>query len=617
MGDPTFSEVFGATTWITIGTALLLSSAAYIVMRLYVRAVLRESQRPAAGPTAASEIASLQSADGHRDSDSRAAQATELTIQTLRPVATGPRRSAAFRHADAAFRRAASVYALAGSIHAAASVSLLFLFGFYSLPPTPSPLALLVWRASVFWAWSVFTFVALALFWGPDRRFRLFLVGAYGAGLAAMGAILGAAGAPRLPLVDVALMPRNHRDMLAVSNAVAALVPGPPIEPSSLAFSPNTQPILFWALTGIPMLIPLLGFNRPIRATVGPLFFNLALAITMMTIVFLELAVETSPGVWLIAQLKHAAGSATFPILVTVALVVATALAWRGLLELAARYRGRQLSDQTFLFDALWLSVSLTVSAYLMGHPWPFVFLTGLMPFALYKVVVSYGLSGLKTGAHRHRNARLLFLRVFGSAARAERLFDLLAARWRYAGSVQLITSTDLARTQFEPDELLDFLSGRLGRSFINSESDLQQRLTGLATGPDADGRYRVNEFFCHEDTWQQTVTALMGDTDLVAMDLRGFAPTSKGCIFELGVILERVPLSRVVLLVDSTTDEPFLRATLIDLWARSTRRLIDAGRPAVIGILNLARRYQPAVQFLLALGDERLAAAERLRVAR
>ena len=95
---------------------------------------------------------------------------------------------------------------------------------------------------------------------------------------------------------------------------MAALVPGPALDPSSLAFSPQAQPILFWALTGIPMLIPLLGFNRPIRSTVGPLFFNLALGITIMTIVFIELALDTAPGVWLTAQLKRAAGSATFAV---------------------------------------------------------------------------------------------------------------------------------------------------------------------------------------------------------------------------------------------------------------------------------------------------------------
>ena len=42
-----------------------------------------------------------------------------------------------------------------------------------------------------------------------------------------------------------------------------------------------------------------------------------------------------------------------------------------------------------------------------------------------------------------------------------------------------------------------------------------------------------------------------MARSDVVAMDLRGFTSAKKGCIFELGVLMETVPLSRVALLID------------------------------------------------------------------
>jgi hypothetical protein len=609
MDVPHLSQILGATTWITVGTGLLLSAAAYVVMRLYVRAVFRESQRHAGSIVASSDLPALPGV-GPGDDGRPSAAVAGLTIETFRPGPAVPRRSPTFQHADAAFRRAATVCALAGSIHAAASVFLLFFFGIYSLPSTPSSLSVVVWRAAVWWAWSIFTFVALALCWGPDRRFRTLLLVTYVAVLGGMGLALEVGGAPRLPLVATTLMARSNTDLLAVASAAVALAPGPATGPLEIEFSPHTQPVVFWALTGMPVPIPLLAFNRPIRATVGPLFINLALVITISTITIIQLALVTSPGLWLIRQFRRAFDGASYPMLLVVVLIISTAVAWLGLLKIAARYRRRQLSDQTFLIDALWLSVSLTVSAYLMGHPGTFVFLLGLAPFALYKVTARCGLAGVGAQARATRNARLLFLRVFGSPARAERLFDLLAARWRYAGSVQLISSTDLARTQFEPDELLDFLSGQLASAFINSERDLRQRLAGLAGGPDADGRYRVNEFFCRADTWQYSVTALMADADLIVMDLRGFMRTSRGCIFELGVILERVPLSRVVLVVDSTTDLPFLRETLLALWARSTRRSAEFAGTAVIGILDPAGRYRAAVESLLALGDERIAAA-------
>ena len=38
------AQFFGASTWITLGAAFLVSTAAFVVMRLYVRTVFRESQ---------------------------------------------------------------------------------------------------------------------------------------------------------------------------------------------------------------------------------------------------------------------------------------------------------------------------------------------------------------------------------------------------------------------------------------------------------------------------------------------------------------------------------------------------------------------------------------------
>jgi hypothetical protein len=46
--------------------------------------------------------------------------------------------------------------------------------------------------------------------------------------------------------------------------------------------------------------------------------------------------------------------------------------------------------------------------------------------------------------------------------------------------------------------------------------------------------------------------------SDAVMMDLRGFRWTNQGCIVELHVLLDTVPLDRILLVVDGTTDEAF-----------------------------------------------------------
>ena len=85
----------------------------------------------------------------------------------------------------------------------------------------------------------------------------------------------------------------------------------------------------------------------------------------------------------------------THAVLILISLTLSAVVAGFGLLWIARRYRRMQLSDQTFLFDALWLSVSLWVSVYLMGNHAPFCYLLGLLPFVLYKISVGFGLKRL------------------------------------------------------------------------------------------------------------------------------------------------------------------------------------------------------------------------------
>ncbi len=308
-----------------------------------------------------------------------------------------------------------------------ATIWLLFLFGIYSLPFSPSRLAHSVWYVSVFWSWSIFTIVTLVLFWGPDRRLRALAVLGYVAALLVMGLLLHVAATPVLPLLDVDPLLHERALVLALAEAVT----GTQVRPDSITFSPFSQPILFWALSTAPVLVPALTFNRFVRGTVGPLFINMALTITIFTLVVLDLCVETSLGVRLIGVVNRIFGSFTWPALMMLSVAAASTVAWLGLLWIAHRYRRMRLSDQAFLFDALWLAVSFWVCVYLMGYHEPFRYLLGFVPFVCYKAVVTYGLSRLRKRLEHVRAARLLFLRVFGSSYRTEELFDLLAARWR------------------------------------------------------------------------------------------------------------------------------------------------------------------------------------------
>jgi hypothetical protein len=167
---------------------------------------------------------------------------------------------------------------------------------------------------------------------------------------------------------------------------------------------------------------------------------------------------------------------------------------------------------------------------------------------------------GLARGFSEPRT--LLLLRTFGFRARTEKLFDRIASRWRYFGPVSVIAAPDVAARTLDAGDFLGWLTGRVDESFIRSQADLDQRLADFDSAPDPDGRCRVNEFCCRNDTWQATVMSLMDRADAIVMDLRGLDAGHAGCEFELQQLAARAIAGRVVLVVDSHTNREALERT-------------------------------------------------------
>ena len=164
-----------------------------------------------------------------------------------------------------------------------------------------------------------------------------------------------------------------------------------------------------------------------------------------------------------------------------------------------------------------------------------------------------------------------------------------------------MIAGPDLAKTTIQPNILLDFVSGHLGRQFVSDKHDLEQKVALVNKGSHHDGRYRVNELFCHSDTWQMTVERLALTSDAVLMDLRSFSFTNRGCIFELRRLFDSVSLNRIVFLIDSATDRVFLKFTLEDLWqttsADSPNQTTDS---PTIRFFRIERQSEGEVKALL-----------------
>ena len=309
----------------------------------------------------------------------------------------------------------------------------------------------------------------------------------------------------------------------------------------------------------VPFLIVVVVSSKPLRSVSAFLLAGL------LVFSFSNLAVTH----WLALSLDYPALSLVLPwlgagmYLVSWYMLAALPigyLCWRLLGWLSRVHERKGFSDVQLVVDSWWLiSVFFVMSSLASDLGWGA--LAALLALVAYRAIVTLGLRLAPTRSTGGR--RLLLLRVFGFQRRTERLFDGIAQRWRLLGSVRLIAAADLATRIVDPADVIAFVGGRMRERFVAGEADLGRHLMRMDDGADPDGRFRVNKFFCHDDTWQPLLGALLERSDAVLFDLRGFSPANSGCRYELGELSRTGLLPRTVMVVDESTDLDHLQAVL------------------------------------------------------
>jgi len=367
------------------------------------------------------------------------------------------------------------------------------------------------------------------------------------------------------PVVAVLMMTatatRRHQVMLVGAYFAFLLMLEIIAEAFHLRFQPGFGELfLLWAIImGPPTGVIVLLANRAWRSVgLTALFVSIVvMAAAQLGFMLIGCTVLSTGNVALFASRHY----------VLLAVILACgALVWLLLRRAARRYQTKQASDQMFTLDSWWLLITALEILFEMGSSGVGSFWF-LLAFVGYKLALNLSLRRFDLAGQPGQPHAMLLLRVFGHAERARTLADQVGQTWRHAGPINMIGGTDLATALLEPDELMAFWSGKLRQGFVVSPNDLETRLQNLDEQRDPDGRYRINEFFCHDNTWRATVRALAQRSAVVLMDLRGFGKENRGCEFELAMLLGEVPLARVVLLVDRTTHTEDLKSLLGSLW--------------------------------------------------
>jgi hypothetical protein len=300
----------------------------------------------------------------------------------------------------------------------------------------------------------------------------------------------------------------------------------------------------------IPALVFLI-FNLRYWRGIAPLVLTLAAGGSLAWLLGLQVGRDVvgidSPAIWLFRLGGFALG---------------VGLALGAVRLIGRRYQTKGTSDQELFLDGWWAVFTVIQAALFLIRAESAVMLASLAAFPAY-YLTKRALLRLVRGGQPARPVALLLLRVFGHDRRTERLLDGITRRWRCIGPVYLIAGSDVALRTIDPQDFYSFLSGRLSRAFVKDEADLAARLAALDREPDPDGRYRINQFFCHQNTWKGVLDALMRRSAAVLMDLRGFDAMRLGCRYELTRLGKHLGAKPVVLLADTDTDRDLVAALL------------------------------------------------------
>ena len=297
-------------------------------------------------------------------------------------------------------------------------------------------------------------------------------------------------------------------------------------------------------------------------------------------------------------------------------LLLAAWASWRMLLRLAWRYTAKRFSELQLALGAYWALITAFALAIVLllsfeertAHSMEWLGLAILLLWQLWRWLQRAAL-WLALRRPAPLLGALLLLRVFKPSERSEAFIDRFLARWRFAGPVWMIAGPDLAGAFLEPDEFFAYLGRRLHERFITNPAELPSQLAAMDNARDPDGRFRVNELFCANTTWQPAVLALIDRASVVLLDLREYTRHRAGTRFELEELLRRAPLHKVLVIVDANHPLDEIRQEIESIW-----QAIGGGSPATTGapLLQMVRLARGSDAEMLGLFRAAAAAAAR-----
>lgn len=232
----------------------------------------------------------------------------------------------------------------------------------------------------------------------------------------------------------------------------------------------------------------------------------------------------------------------------------------------------------------------------IFGRPLIGIIFCGMWLFAINAIVVTIGCIAISTLLMvRYRRAletvdgpfTLLELRVFDTPE-YDRFLELLEG-WQYIGVQYRLEGPDTTGYSFT--NRFKLLLRKVEGLIIKNESELDAALAKTHKSYDNFERFDFTALQCSETTWVKALRRTIERSDVIAMLLTDFSAEDRGCAIELKVLMDTVPMSNVILVINSKTDLPYLRSTLEEAWkgrAKDSPNIISIEGPHIFDLDDL-----------------------------
>lgn len=162
-----------------------------------------------------------------------------------------------------------------------------------------------------------------------------------------------------------------------------------------------------------------------------------------------------------------------------------------------------------------------------------------------------------------HLPLNLLALRVFGSKHLSN--FLEIISGWKVVGTINRLDGFDTVGEK--ASDFFNYIRGRVKDSIIENDEELKTGLKRFSSSPDKQLAFPANSMQCTNATWKTAIQHLIENADVIVLDLSNLSEKNQGVAYELGKLFNEVPLRKILLLIDYSTDRKVLQKILDQSW--------------------------------------------------